>query len=137
PSLDSLAARVGCLCAWSGGSWLGGGWGPGWSVLACESPGHEGGHRPLDHGLGVLGGAFVVPHGAPVVADPRERPFHDPAGGEHVESGREALADDLDPQPQGGRCPADQPARVASVRPDVADPPGGGAAAAQEPGGGG
>jgi hypothetical protein len=79
------------------------GWGAGWVVLACESPGHEGNHGPLDHGLGVLGSALVVAHGAPVVADPREGALHDPAAGQYLEGVREALADDLDPQAQGGR----------------------------------
>ena len=47
-----------------------------------EAAGHEGDHGPQDHGFVVGGQALVAAGGAPVLADPGEGPFDDPAAGQ-------------------------------------------------------
>ena len=71
----------------------------------------------------VGGEAFVVADAAPVSADPGQRPFDDPASGQHNESGYVVTAfDDLDGQVKRGAGPVQELAGVAAVGPDEPDP---------------
>jgi hypothetical protein len=76
-------------------------------VVACESAGRDGDHRPDDHGLMVVREPLVVTDGATVPADPGEGALHDPSAGQHLEDMGQALAHDVDPKVQGGCRPDD------------------------------
>src|SRR6266508_4191100 len=84
-------------------------------VAACQTAGHDGGHRPGDHGPVVVREALVVADGAAVAADPGEGALHHPAARQHLEGVGQAPADDVDPKAQGGSRPDHQLARVAGV----------------------
>src|SRR6266545_731927 len=90
-------------------------------VAACQTAGHDGGHRPGDHGPVVVMEALVVADGAAVAADPGEGALHHPAARQHLEGVGQAPADDVDPKAQGGSRPDHQLARVAGVGPDQPD----------------
>src|SRR6266511_2686291 len=90
-------------------------------VAACQTAGHDGGHRPGDHGPVVVREALVVADGAAVAADPGEGALHHPAARQHLEGVGQAPADDVDPKAQGGSRPDHQLARVAGVGPDQPD----------------
>jgi hypothetical protein len=66
------------------------------------------------------GQVFVVADGAPVLADPGERPLDHPPAGQHLEGMRVALGDDLQGHLQV-RGPGGQLAGVSGVGPDQAD----------------
>jgi hypothetical protein len=85
-----------------------------------------GDHRPLDHRLMMGGQPFVVADGAAIPAEPGEGPLDHPAARQDLEGVRQAPADQLDAQAQGGRRPAEQPALIGGIGPHQPD-----AAAAQ------
>lgn len=58
---------------------------------------HEHGHRPQDDGFTGVGAPLVVTDQAPAAQAPGERPFHDPAAGQHLEATDVvAAADDVE-----------------------------------------
>src|SRR6266511_5070091 len=87
-----------CSCC----SWEGWGWGAGGMVAACQTAGHDGGHRPGDHGPVVGREALVVADGAAVAADPDEGALHHPAARQHLDGVAQAPAEDGPPKAQGG-----------------------------------
>lgn len=64
--------------------------------------------------------AFVVAGDAAVLADPGERPLHDPPAGQHLEGVRVALGDDADGHLQAGG-PGGELTGVDGIGPDQAD----------------
>jgi len=70
-----------------------------------QAAGHQGDHGPRDHGFMAGREAFIVAGGTAVLADPGERPLHDPAAGQDLERVRVAPGDYLDGHLQG-RGPA-------------------------------
>jgi hypothetical protein len=65
------------------------------AVVAGKSPGHDDDGGPVDHGLGVGGGALVVAGQAAVAHQPAEGALHDPAAAEYLEAVRDGAGDDL------------------------------------------
>lgn len=68
----------------------------------------------------VFGQGLIVAHAATVLADPGEGALDDPASGQDLEPGQVIGAlDDLHGQAEQLGCPANEPACVATVGPDV------------------
>jgi hypothetical protein len=85
-----------------------------------QAVGHEGDHGPQDHGFVAGREAFIVADGAAVLADPGERPLHDPPAGQHLEGVRVAPGDDLQVHLHG-RGPGAELAGVDGIGPDQPD----------------
>jgi hypothetical protein len=79
-------------------------------VLAGQTPGHDGDHRPLDHCLVMVGQPFVVADGTAIPAEPGEGTLDDPAAGQDLKGVRQAPTDELDAQAQAAAQATSRPA---------------------------
>ena len=88
---------------------------------ACE---HETNHRQIDHGFAGLGLTFVVAIEASVASQPPKGALYDPASRQHLEGMKFGAFHDLDGTTPQSLGPIQERSPVASVGPDVFDPPG-------------
>lgn len=76
----------------------------------------------IDHGLGDIDAGLVVTDQPAVSCQPAERPLHDPATGQDLETGRVAAPDDLDDEIEEHRLVEHLPPVIGAIGEQVLHP---------------